>query len=189
MSAEELPFPLKGSTLVTGPSNTGKTQLTARTLDVWLDRYGPQGVVAFEFGPEFEHEGQLLGGRLDRFTTVPDDMWYGVIDAHAPRAEGGTTEEMIERAADNARCAAELLDTAPAKPRAVFVNDATIPFQHEASEITRLTDYCDRATVAVLNAFESDELGTDDPISRTEQRAHRALTEWADRSLRREADG
>lgn len=188
MSAEELPFPLEGSTLVTGPSNTGKTQLTARALGVWLDQYGPRGVVVFEFGPEFEHEGQLLGGRLDRFTTVPDDVWHGTLDACAPRAEGGTTEEMVERAASNARHAAELLDAAPAKPRAVFVNDATIPFQHEVGEVIRLTDYCSRATVAVLNAFKSDELGRDDPISRAEQRARQTLVGWADRSLKREAD-
>lgn len=52
-------------------------------------------------------------------------------------------------------------------PAAVFANDATIPFQHERGDPDRLADYCEGATT-VLNAFESDELGTSDAVSRAE---------------------
>jgi hypothetical protein len=176
------PVPLAGSTLVVGPSQAGKTRLTARALDAWVDREGSAGVVVLEFAPEVERDGQVLGGRLGRFTTVPDGAWHGVLDAHAPRSDGETTTESVALAQDNAARAEPIVDAAP-EPRAVFVNDATIPLQHESVDAERLTMYCDGAECAVLNAFESDELGTDDPVSRRERAALAALREWADRTV------
>jgi hypothetical protein len=178
----ELPFPLRGSTLILGPSQVGKTRLTTRALDAWIERSGTAGVVVLEFAPELERDGQVLGGRLDRFTAIPDEAWYGVLDAHAPRAEGETDEEAVALARDNADRARAILDAAP-EPRAVFVNDATIPLQHEAVAPERLTAYCDRADCSVLNALESDELGTADPVSRREQDVLRTLRSWADRTV------
>lgn len=179
----DLPFPLAGTTLVTGPSNVGKTRLTAQALDAWFRERGPRGLVVLDFAPEFERDGRVLGGRLSRFVTVPDGAWEGILDARAPRAEGETVAESVELAEDNAIRAARLLRAAP-DPRAVFVNDATIPFQHEQSDPTRLTEYCDRAEVAVLNAFESDELGSDDPVSGRERDALDVFRTWADRVVR-----
>jgi len=86
-----LPFSLSGTTLITGPSNAGKTRLTARALDSWVERHGTSGVVVFEFGPEFEHERRLLGGRLSRFGALPDGVWQGVLDAHAPAPKAQPT--------------------------------------------------------------------------------------------------
>lgn len=175
--------PLSGSTLITGPSNAGKTRRTYRALSAWVDRHGPDGVVVFEFGPEVERDGRLLGGRLDRFGPLPDDSWVGVLDAHAPRAEGATDAASVALARDNAKRAAEIMRSAPARPAAVFVNDATIPFQHPRGRPARLVQYCDRAACAVLNAFESDELGTQDPVSRRERGALAFLRAWADRTV------
>jgi hypothetical protein len=188
VTGRDLPFPLSGSTLIVGPSNSGKTTLTARALDAWLDDHGPRGVVLLEFGPEFEHEGRVLGRRLSRYTAVPDEAWTGVLGARAPRAESDTDDGAVALAADNAARAARLIGAAPADPTAVFVNDATIPFQHEDGDPAALLAYCDRADVAVLNAFESDELGTDDPISRAERDALDALQAGCDRVLRTERD-
>ncbi|MFB6068680.1 MAG: hypothetical protein ABEJ90_02000 [Halobacterium sp.] len=186
--SESLPFPLSGSTLVTGPAKSGKTRLTAAALDAWVDSHGPDGVVVFEFAPEVHRDGQLFGGRLSRFTTVPADAWRGVLDAHAPRAEGdGDEARALDLARDNAERAVELFDAAPADPAAVFVNDATIPFQHPDSSPSRLVDYCEHATASVVNAFEGDELGTDDPVSRRECEVLDALASWADRRVRLEA--
>jgi len=181
---ESLPFPLAGTTLVTGPSNVGKTRLTARALAEWVADHGTDGVVVLEFAPELERDGRVLGGRLSRFVTVPDGAWHGVLEAHAPRAESGSDDEALELAGANAERAATLLDGAPAEPRAVFVNDATIPYQHPESDPDALLDSCDRADCAVLNAFESDELGTDDPVSRTERATLDRLRRWADRHVR-----
>lgn len=177
----DLPFPLDGTTLVVGPSNVGKTRLTARALDAWVTAYGTDGVVVLEFAPEVERDGVLLGGRLSRFTTIPDGVWTGVLEAHAPRSDGETVAETLELARENAAHANRLLDAAPDSPTAVFVNDATIPLQADADRTSRLTGYCDRATVAVCNAFESDELGTEDSVSRNERAALASLREWADR--------
>ncbi|MBP1923786.1 hypothetical protein J2751_002831 [Halorubrum alkaliphilum] len=176
------PFPLTGSTLIVGPSQAGKTRLTARALEAWVDRHGTDDLVVLEFAPELERDGRILGGRLDRFTTIPDGVWHGVLDAHAPRAEGADESEAIALAKDNAERGIEILDAAP-DPNAVFVNDATIPLQHAAVEADKLTGYCDRATRAVLNAFDSDELGTDDPVSRRERAALTELRSWADRTV------
>lgn len=181
----DLPFPLSGSTLILGPSNTGKTRLTARALDTWLDRAGTDGVVVLDFAPELEREGHLLGGHLDRFTTVPDAVWYGAIEAHAPRAESGDAETALDLARANATLACRVLDAAPDDPRAVFVNDATISFQADG-DLSALLAYCDGAEVTVLNAFESDELGRDDPVSRNERAALSGLRAWADRVHRLE---
>ena len=176
-------FPLAGSTLVTGPSNVGKTQTTAAALDAWLDREGPEGVVVLDFAPELERDGTVLGGRLDRFVTVPEPVRAGRIDASAPRAESETDDQAVALARENARKAERQMDHLPPNPRAVFVNDATIPFQHESAAVRRLTEYCDGADAAVLNAFDSDELGVDNPVSRAERDALETLRRWADRTL------
>lgn len=177
----DLPFPLDGRTLIVGPSNAGKTWLTARALDAWVADCGVDGVVVFDFGPEVEHEGRVLGGRLDRETTIPDGVWYGVLDAHAPRATGEDEDEVVALAAENARRAADLFAAAPAEPRAVFVNDATIPFQHTSGNLDDLFDAVAGAECIVVNAFESDELGTADRVSRAERQALAMFRNWADR--------
>jgi hypothetical protein len=176
-----LPFSLVGTTLLTGPSNTGKTRLTARAIETWVTDCGPAGVAVLDFAPEIERDGRLLGGRLSRFTTVPSGAWYGVLKAHAPRAEGESDATVHELAATNSENAVRLLDAAPADPTVVFVNDATIPFQSGDLAPCRLTEYCDRAEVAVLNAFESDELGTNHSVSRHERDALDVLKGWVNR--------
>lgn len=179
----EPPFPLAGSTLIVGPSQAGKTRLTARALEAWLNRHGTDGLVVLEFAPELERDGRLLGGRMDRFTTIPRDAWHGVLDAHAPRAEGTDEGEAVALAKDNAKRGLTLLEAAP-DPTAVFLNDATIPLQHESVGAKQLTGYLDRATCVVLNAFDSDELGTDDSVSRQERTALSELRSWADRTVK-----
>ncbi|MFC7141497.1 hypothetical protein ACFQMA_16870 [Halosimplex aquaticum] len=179
----DLGFPLDGSTLIVGPSQAGKTRLTARALEAWIDREGPTGVVLLEFGPEYEHEGTVLGRRLERYTDVPADVWVGTVDAHAPRSESESEPELRELARQNAAAVADRIAAAPADPAAVFVNDATIGFQHAPDEVDQLLDYCDTAEAAVLNAFESDELGTDDPVSVRERGVVRRLRAWADRTV------
>jgi len=174
-------FPLSGSTLVTGPSNAGKTRTTAAAIEAWLDREGTEGVVVLDFAPEIELDGTVLGGRLDRFISVPESVWVGRIDASAPRAESETAEQAVALARENARRAERQIDALPENPRAVFVNDATIPFQHDAAAVSRLTEYCKKADVAVLNAFDSDELGVDNPVFRAERDALDRLRRWADR--------
>lgn len=179
----DLPFPLSGTTLVVGPSNAGKTRLTARALRAWVADRGPAGVVVLDFAPEVERDGVLLGGRLSRFATVPDAAWHGVLEAHAPRSAADSDAAALALAERNAANAAALLDRAPPDPIALFVNDATIPLQADAEGIPRLLDYASRARVAVLNAFESEELGVDDPVSRNERAALDALSRWADRVI------
>ena len=108
-------------------------------------------------------------------------MFYGVVNAHAPRASGTTETEALELATENARRSRRLVETAPADPRAVFINDATIPFQADTADIAMLRDYCGDAEVIVVNAFESDELGIGDTISRNELTTLDVLRSWADR--------
>lgn len=180
--------PLSGSTLILGPSGVGKTRMTARILERWIDEHGPRDVVVLEFGPEFRRDGDLLGGRLDRFTDVPTGAWHGVLEARAPRAESESATEAVELARDNAERASQLLDAAPTDPRAVFVDDGTIPFQHERGDVARLTAYCDRADCAIVNALANDELGVDDSVSRRERETVRALEAWADDVVRLDGD-
>jgi hypothetical protein len=178
------PFPLTGTTLIVGPSNVGKTRLTARALTAWLERDGAEGVVVLDFAPEVERDGRILGGRLDRFVTPPADAWRGVLDAHAPRATADSDDGAASLAADNARRAAPILDGAPADPRAVFVNDATIPFQTPDADPTGLLDYCTGAEVAVLNALEADAIVGSDPVSEAERATLAAFRERVDRVIR-----
>jgi hypothetical protein len=180
----DLPFPLAGTTLIVGPSNVGKTRLTARALTAWLEREGADGVIVLDFAPEVERDGRVLGGRLDRFVTPPADVWRGVLDAHAPRATADSDAEAVSLAADNARRAGEVFDAAPADPRAVFVNDATIPFQTPDADPSRLLDYCDRAETAVLNALEADAIVGSDPVSEAERATLAAFRERVDRVVR-----
>ena len=178
-----LPFPLDGSTLVVGPSNVGKTRLTARALDAWVEEHGVEGCVVLDFAPTVERDGEILGGHLTQFTAIPDGVYHGVFDAHAPRSDGETDSESLALAAENADAALERLGAATADPAAVFVNDATIALQGPDDVTERLTAYCDRAEMAVLNAFESEELGVTDTVSRNERAALDALRAWADRTV------
>lgn len=183
MTTNDLPFPLSGSTLITGPSGAGKTKLTYTAIAAWLNEHPPETAVIFDFAPEVERDNRILGGRLSRFGPLPDAAWKGIMDAHAPRAEGSSITESTQLAKTNARNATRLIESAPPHPEAVFVNDTTIPFQHEQSTINRFTAYCDRAECAVLNAFDSTELGRDDPVSTREQHALDVLRSWADRTI------
>jgi GTPase SAR1 family protein len=184
----DLPFPLSGVTLVTGPSNVGKTRLTARALEQWVVDEGPHGAVVLDFAPVVERDETVLGGRLTQFADVPDTVWHGVLAAHAPRTDGADEAESRRLAADNARRAERLFAAAPADPTAVFVNDATIPFQHVDGDPQRLTDYCDGATT-VINAFDGDELGATDYVSRRERTALSRLRDRVDRECRLDSTG
>jgi hypothetical protein len=168
------------SLLILGPANVGKTRLTARALAAWIEREGPRGVVVLDFAPELRREGRLLGGRLDRFTDIPGDAWRGVIEARAPRAEGEDDGAALELARDNAARGRRVLEAAPPDPSAVFVNDATIPFQ-AGDDPGTLTEYCGESETAVLNAFSGEELGVADPVSRNERSALEKLRTWDDR--------
>jgi hypothetical protein len=173
--------------LVTGPSGAGKTRYTARRLREWVDANGPEAVVALDFAPEVERGGRVLGGRLTRFLDVPTGVRYEAIDARAPRAESDDDRGVLALAAANGRRARRALAAVerdrPA-PRAAFVNDATIPFHHPDVDRAALLAYLDGADLSVCNAFDGEELGTDDPVSRAERRALTRLRGWADRERR-----
>jgi hypothetical protein len=168
-----------GRVLLTGPSNAGKTRHTAKALAEWIDSQGPTGVSVLDFAPELERNGVLLGGRLSRFTEIPEEAWVGVIDAHAPRAESESEEVARELARENATQAMAMIKAMPSS-KAVFINDATIPFQHEAGDIETLLAACKDAELVVVNAFSGTALGSEDSISRREREARKRLTEWAD---------
>jgi hypothetical protein len=171
-------IPTIGRILITGPSNVGKTRITARALERWVKERGVEGVAVLEFAPEVERDGVVLGGRLSRFVDVPEGAWVGTLDARAPRAESENEEEARELACENAVEGTKLVEAMPSS-RAVFVNDATIPFQH-AGDVEALLAACEDAELVVMNAFAGEELGTDDPISRREREARERLIEWAD---------
>ncbi|MFO8113893.1 MAG: hypothetical protein R6U01_00820 [Halorubrum sp.] len=175
--------PRTGSTLVVGPSGAGKTTLTAGALADWLADRDPSEAAVFEFGPELEREDRVVGGRLDRFVSVPEGVWVGVVDAVAPRSQGDTAAETLSLARENAERANRRFAAAPPDPGAVFVNDATIAFQHESGELDRLLAYCAGAELVVVNAFEGTEFGSDDPVSRRERAVLWRLRDWADRTI------
>jgi hypothetical protein len=177
--------PATGRTLLTGPSNAGKTRRTAAALREYVDRYGRTGVVVLDFAPTVVRDGTVLGGRLDRFD-VPRVAWTGTLVAHAPRAgSGGDQKRAIELARANARNAERLFDAAP-PARAVFVNDATIPFQ-ATGDPSPLDAACDGASLVVANALDGD-LG-EGPVSDTERTALERLTDWVDRRVRLDGSG
>jgi hypothetical protein len=172
--------PATGRTVLTGPSNAGKTRRTAAALREYIDRYGRGGVVVLDFAPTVVRDGAVLGGRLDRFD-VPRVAWTGTLVAHAPRAEsGGDPERALELARANGRNAERLFDAAP-PARAVFINDATIPFQ-ATGDPSPLDAACGGASLVVANAFDGD-LG-EGPVSDAERTALDRLTEWVDRRVR-----
>lgn len=186
---EDNSIPDAGRVLVTGPSNSGKTYLTARTLERWVDAYGSGAVVVLDFAPEVEHNGQVLGGRLERETELPPDAWAGVLEAHAPRSDSESPTAARALARENAQRATKLLEAMPTDPNAVFVNDATIAFQHERSSLETLLSRTADADLVVINAFESDELGTNDPISQRERDVLELLSGWAETHVRLFEDG
>jgi hypothetical protein len=178
-----------GRTLICGPTNVGKTRRTFTALQRWVEENGAEGVVVFEFAPELVRDGTLIGGRLSRFRALPDGVWEGVLDAHAPRSEGETPLDAVRLAAKNAAGAMQLVAAARREfpePHAVFVNDATIAFGHPDAALDHTLDYWGRADCVVVNAFSGDELGTDDPVTEAERASLAALRGWADAVVRLE---
>ncbi|MFP4590400.1 MAG: hypothetical protein ACLFM8_02905 [Halobacteriales archaeon] len=179
---------LRGRSAVVGPSGVGKTRLTARAFEAWIDRFGAEGAVVLDFGPEVEVDGRLVGRRLERFTSIPADAWCGVLDARGPRSEGSTPAAVAALARANAAGVGRLLEAAPTSPAAVFVNDATIAAHHDLDVFERVLDYAAGGRCAVINGYAGDDLGDDDPITRRERAAIERLLEWADHVVRLSAD-
>ncbi|MFW6447999.1 MAG: hypothetical protein ACOC0X_00500 [Halobacteriota archaeon] len=180
--------PLSGRTAIVGPSGIGKTRLTARAFEAWVDRFGAAGTVALDFGPEVDVDGRTVGRRLDRFVPIPAEAWYGVLDAHGPRTEGSTPVAVAALARENAAGAERLLDAAPASPAAVFVNDVTIAAHHDRRVFERVLEYAALARCAVVNGYDGQDLGDDDPLTRRERVAIDHLIGWADRVVRPPVD-
>jgi hypothetical protein len=65
--------------------------------------------------------------------------------------------------------------------RAVFVNDATIPFQ-ASGDPSPLVRACEAASTVVCNSFDGDLGGG--PVSTGEDTALERLDSWADRRVR-----
>lgn len=182
MNAESVP--LTGITLIVGPLQAGKTNATAAILRRWLDRHGTSDVVILDFAPSIPTEDGVIGGKIDRFIELPDSVWYGTIEARGPRSEGDSIAEMRSLAKQNADRVRHVLKRAPTSPRAVFVNDVTIGYQHDPDELDMLQGYCQEATCVVLNAYKGDELTRDDPISTNERAVIDRLRQWSDREIR-----
>lgn len=178
--------PHAGSTLIVGPMQSGKTRLTASTLERYIDTYGPSGVVVLDFAPEIQTENGIIGGRLTRFIDLPDAVHYAAIEARGPRSEGETPEAASRIASDNATAAHAAIVEAPA-PHAVFVNDVTIAFQHASSDLGELLTYCDPADCVVINAYRGETFDATDPITVTERSVVDQLIDWADRVIELEA--
>lgn len=172
--------PDRGRLLITGASGTGKTRATARALREWVRTHGSREVAILEFGPEVSYEGRTIGRRLDQYVPLPPRAWRGVVDTHAPRIEGATPDAVRRLAAENARVAAAVIEGMPTDRRAVFVNDATIPFQHPTADPALLLDRLADVEYAVLNAYTGEEFG-DAAIAEHEREVVARFRAWADR--------
>lgn len=177
--------PMPGRTLITGPSGTGKTRLTAEAIRDWVRAHGPDGVVVLEFGPDIERDGRVIGGRLERFHRLSPDAWRGIVDTQAPRLVGESAEETMRLARENATVGVAIIERMPPDPVAVFVNDATIPFQHPESDPGLLLERLEDADHAVINAYDGEEFG-EGPITTQERDTLAAFREWAQTEIRLE---
>lgn len=178
------PIRLEGSTLVVGPTNVGKTRLTAGAMRRWIGRHGPEGVVVIDLAPDLVVDGRRIGGPIERFEPVPDGVWFARVETDGPRTEGVDGADTAGIAARNADRATRAFRAAPADPVAVFVNDVTLALHDDVGRVGGITAYCDRARCAVVNAHEGGDLDRDDAISRREREAVRRLVDWADRVVR-----
>lgn len=173
-----------GRTLLTGPSNAGKTRATAHAIRDWVENEGAQGVVVLDFAPDHRKGAQVVGRPLATFLEPPEGVWWRHVASRAPRLEARTDDEAVRLAQENAESSDEALGATPPRPRAVFVNDATIPFHAPGRDPTPLLAYAAGARRVVLNALDTADLGTDDPVSRQEQAVLARLRSWADHEVR-----
>lgn len=174
---------MPGKTLITGASGSGKTKLTADALDTWVREHGSDDVAILEFGPDIAHEGRRLGARLDRYTRLPPNAWKAVIDTNAPRAHSETSEEALILARENSRIAGSAIEQLPTSVTAMFVNDATIPFQDPETDVDPFLARLDAVEHAVINAYTGDafEGGT---LTEQERAVVERFRTWADEEIR-----
>lgn len=175
--------PLTGRVLIAGPVATGKTRLTADTLARWIDRHGANNVVVLDFGPNIETSDHVLGGRLDRFRSIPSEVWQGIVDAHAPRYAGTSQDEIAQYATQNAERCASTIAAMPTSSRAVFVNDVTIAFQADLTVLDSLLATVDDAELVVMNAYAGEDFDPTHPLSARERRGVERLQSWADQVI------
>ncbi|XGI84010.1 hypothetical protein ACEU6E_01805 [Halorutilales archaeon Cl-col2-1] len=152
--SRSLSVSFSGSILVSGGLNVGKTRLTAETLVRYADKYPEAETVLLDFAPELMKDGDLVGGHVSRFVDVPETVSEYVLEANAPRLESDTEDGAVELARENHDKGVGLVESAPHDPDAVFVNDATIPFQYPDSDSGTLVEYCERADDCLLNVYD-----------------------------------
>lgn len=168
-----------GRVVIVGPTGVGKTQATKQLLENWVDDYGTDGVVVFDFGPERQRGSHIVGRRLQRFGPLPDGVWLQEIDMNAPRLDALQESDRAMLARENAKRAQKAFKDSPKPWRGVFVNDATLAFHDAHSDVKAFLDSCASCDVVVINALASADFIGDDPISRRERMVVRTLKEWA----------
>ena len=171
-------IPSTGRTVIRGASNVGKTRLTAAALARYVHCHGTEQVVLFDFAPTIVQADRIIGGRIDRFYEIPPGVWTGKIEAWGPRIESKSKEEALALARKNAVMAGMVMDQMPNDPRAIFVNDMTIPFQHPSADLSPRLKRWEVADHVVCNAYFGRELGAG-PIADREKTLHEAITAWA----------
>lgn len=180
----EPPLPT-GRLLLTGPTGSGKTRRTAELLRGWVDAKGPQDVVVLEFAPEHERaDGQVLGRRLERFTEIPDEVLYLLVETRAPRASRQTAEKAIEVAQGNAPACQRAIEEIPEPVAALFINDATMAYHVPGSDPAPLLARIRTAGVAVVNALDPEGFETEHPITKQERRVLAQIEDAVDRTQR-----
>jgi len=162
--------------LITGDVGSGKTQLTERLLRGAL-RAGCSSLTLIDMAPpRSKWQGIRAGGRM-RIPSAPPGRLMLLIPKgiSRPRLDGGGAEDVLRRAAENAKRITPCLSAFCSAPTdALFVNDVTI-FLH-AGDPALLLRAITMAPTFIGNAY-SGRVIDDDRGSGINTREARALAE------------
>lgn len=170
-------------TLILGEVNSGKTRLTRRILEAFLEA-GEGSILVVDLSPRPQSDrGQEdlhgVGGRL--LAERPPGLTVLETVLYAPRLESRDEDSARKLAKENAGRIQELLQRAEAmRPCALFVNDASMYLQ--AGDGRRFHAWVRSAPTAVVNAYLGRSLGSG-ALSRREREAVLKLMEQADRRI------
>jgi hypothetical protein len=147
-------------TLIIGEVNTGKTTLTQKILDAFLQADGGRVAVvdlAPDIGPsDLKGRTAGIGGTLK--ATGDHRVRYYHCPIHAPRLQGKDELETLRLADENAQLIESLFEQAlEEKVDGLFVNDCSLYLQ--AGEPHKLIRWIGSPETAIVNGYDGEFLG------------------------------
>lgn len=163
-------------TIIAGDVGAGKTLYTLKILEAFVAG-GYVSIAVIDLAPDMIRG---IGGKMEKVQGT--DIRYLTADIAAPRLMGGSEEEILELAKNNADQIERIFDVYVEAPQKIlFINDVTL-YLH-AGTVERLVTVIDSAETLVMNAYMGKTF-QDSSLSRRERTLLKTIINICDNIVR-----